>query len=100
MNRRNFFKALTGFVAGVFAAKKSKADVITFPTEESAEDFSNKRIRPRSMSAKEWVEAQYNPVKELQLGEPFTGKIVSMTTFQGNLWIATEEGVYRIREGL
>ena len=36
MNRRNFFKVVTGFVVGIFAAKKSKADVTIFPTEEQA----------------------------------------------------------------
>ena len=40
MNRRNFFKVITGFVAGVFAAKKSKADVTIFPTEEQARKVS------------------------------------------------------------
>ena len=40
MNRRSFFKAVTGFVVGVFAAKKSKADVTIFPTEEQARKVS------------------------------------------------------------
>ena len=86
MNRRSFFKVVTGFVAGIFAStKKSK----------SSQDIC-KNIP--TMSAKDWVDAQYEPVKDIQFGEPFTGKIVSMTTFQGTLWIVTEESVYRIRE--
>jgi hypothetical protein len=49
MNRRNFFKTVTGFVAGVYAAcvPKAKADVMVFPTEEKARDFSDKRLRPK-----------------------------------------------------
>lgn len=113
MNRRSFFKAVTGFVAGVVATvvPKVKSGV-------SAKDICNKALEkinegrvfhtysssePKehpAMTAGEWVDAQFNPVKELQLGEPFTGKIVSMTTFQGNLWIATDRGVYRVRNVL
>ena len=106
MNRRSFFKVVTGFVAGIFATSaKVKADVTVFPTEAQARKVSRDiygdpdKLYCRNMSPKEWVDAQFNPVKELQLGEPFTGRIISMTEFQGNLWIATEEGVYRIREG-
>ena len=36
--------------------------------------------------------------KELQFGEVFEGKIVSMCTFQDELWVATERDVYRIKE--
>ena len=34
MNRRNFFKVVTGFVAGIFATS-AKADVTVFPTSDS-----------------------------------------------------------------
>lgn len=79
MNRRNFFKAVTGFVAGVVATsakakdKKDKKDKLECGGQ-------NGTLCPRckfnypTMSAKEWVDAQFNPVKELQLGEPFEGK--------------------------
>ena len=95
MNRRNLFKVVTGFVAGIFAtsAKSKYSCSASMSGHPSAENSAE----PKTMTVEEWVEAQY---KELQLGEPFVGKIVSITTFQGNLWIATEEGVYRIKEGL
>ena len=53
-----------------------------------------------AMSIKDFVDAQFNPVIDLQFNTPFEGKVVSMVEFQGNLWIATERGVYRIRERL
>ena len=46
---------------------------------------------------KDWVHAQFNPVIDLQFNEPFEGKVVGMCEFQGNLWIASEKGVYRIK---
>lgn len=49
MNRRSFFKTITGFAAGVYAVfvpSKAKSDVIIFPTEEKAREFSQKRIEP------------------------------------------------------
>ena len=51
----------------------------------------------RAMSVKEWVDAQFVPVKDIQFGEPFSGKIVSMCKFQDNLWVATENEIYRIK---
>lgn len=48
MKRRDFFKATAGFVAGICAAcvPKTKADIIIFPAEEKAREFSQKRIEP------------------------------------------------------
>jgi ligand-binding sensor domain-containing protein len=94
MNRRSFFKAVTGFIVGIFAGSTETKSICVMKSGPTGPTDIP------SMSAEEWVEAQFNPVKELQFGQPFTGKIVSMTTFQGNLWIATEEGVYRIKERL
>ena len=98
MNRRNFFKVVTGFVAGIFATSAKSEPKYSCSASASGHPSAENSAEPKSMTIKEWVEAQYIPVKELRFGEPFTGKIVSMTTFQGNLWIATENGVYEIRE--
>ena len=104
MNRRSFFKAVTGFVAGIFVSKVEGSKRSGTRPASAKGDWIDVRdfgaTIPKSMTAEEWVEAQFNPVKELQFGQPFTGKIVSMTKFQGNLWIATKEGVYRIRDKL
>lgn len=93
MNRRSFFKAVTGFVAGLVTVfvPKTKA-------KEEWIDVKNFGANTPGMSVKEWVDAQFNPVKELQFGEHFEGRIVSMCNFEGNLWIATEKGVYRIKK--
>lgn len=103
MNRRNFFKVVTGFVAGIFATSaksKPQPKALTCGGKNGTLcprcKFNDCKDIP-SMSAGDWVDAQFNPVKELQLGEPFEGKVVSMINFQGNLWIATERDVYRIR---
>lgn len=76
MNRRSFFKAVTGFVAGAIVVFTPKAK-------------AKKKLIPKS-------EPPMGLYKELQFGESFEEKIVSMTTFQGELWIATEKGVYKI----
>lgn len=53
---------------------------------------------PSSESSSEPSSSNIIFYKELQFGEPFSGKIVSMCVFQGNLWIATERGVFLIKE--
>ena len=96
MNRRNFFKVVTGFIAGIFATSAKSEPKYSCSASMSGHPSAENSVEP----AEEWVEAQFNSVKELQFGEPFAGKIVSMTKFQGNLWIATEESVYRIKDKL
>lgn len=95
MNRRSFFKAVTGFVAGVFAAFVPNSKSIR--VSNGLAHLEGEKVDILTLSAKDWVDAQFNPVKELRFGEPFEGKIVSMCNFEGTLWIATERGVYRIK---
>lgn len=106
MNRRNFFKAVTGFVIGVCAVfvPKAKAKELSESSSNGGGSSSPSiSISPteeseiKTFSAKDWVDAQFNPVKELQLNEPFKGKVVGMCKFGNDLWIVTERGVSRVK---
>lgn len=95
MNRRSFFKLVTGFVAGIFATSVEGKKF-------STEDFGGWEARKVSQDIygdPNKLHCRSNMFyKDVQFGESFAGKIVSMTTFQGDLWIATEKRVYRIKD--
>lgn len=83
MKRRNFVKScLVAPFVWLLRGKK--------------EEYSCSASMSGHPSATNTVEPEF--YKELQFGESFDGRIVSMTQFQGDLWVATERRVYMIKE--
>jgi len=97
MKRRNFLKTcfLAPFVVlfkkkkPVVLFKKKKPDVRIFPTEEEARSFSRKNI--------EFSDSVKTTYKVIKIGEIFPGKVKWMEVYGDDIWIATENEVYKIK---
>jgi len=88
MKRRNFLR--TCFLAPfVVLFKKKKPDVRIFPTEEEAIGFSRKNI--------EFSDSVKTTYKVIKIGEIFPGKVKWMEVYGDDIWIATENEVYKIK---
>jgi len=95
MKRRNFLR--TCFLAPFVVLFKKKTRSGTKLISDIPLNSETCVSEVPDLPMRDWVHAQFNPVIDLQLNEPFEGKVVGMCEFQGNLWIASEKGVYRIK---
>lgn len=97
MIRRDFLKLI-----GIGGVTTGAGTIIGYPMPLEKIGLSNSSSNGGGSSSPSTSVSPNPPepefCKELQFGEVFDGRIVSMTTFRGELWIATERRVYAIKE--